>query len=73
MQIPYDKFQTTVAEGTYTLNELCLREIEKERQRVRGRGKEGGRERAERERGGVNIMGRREPLLIHHSREIVKS
>ena len=29
-------------------------------------------ERAERERGEVNIMGRREPLLIHHSREIVQ-
>ena len=37
-----------------------------------GRGKEGGRERAERERGEVNIIGIREPLLIHHSREIVQ-
>ena len=30
------------------------------------------REGRARERGEVNIMGRREPLLIHHSREIVQ-
>ena len=47
MQIPYDKFQTTVAEGTYKLA-LFTRDRERETNSERERG---GEERKEGERG----------------------